>query len=225
MTHPKSAWHDLTLPIAPDSVAWGGVPSPRLSFLARIDAGAAVNVGRLDCCLHTGTHADAPLHVTPGGDAVDRLDPDLFIGPALVVRTDDPESVTVDALRAAGIDGRGPASDAGPPARVLIATPRQYDGVRFPDTIPHLTPAAARYLAERGVRLVGVNVPSLDPLDSKTMDAHKVVFAAGMGVLENLDLRGIAPGWYDLVAVPIRVAGADAAPVRAVARWREVGGR
>lgn len=238
---PPGGWIDITLPIAPDSVAWAGLAPPRLSFLAEIAAGAAVNVGQLDCSLHTGTHADAPLHVLAGGAAVDRLDPAIYIGPTLVVRTEDDAAITRDALAAAGVGARRATLEsrmrelealalavahlgsrraaADPPLkRLLVATPQPYDGVHFPDRIPHLAPAAATWLAGLGLRLIGVDVPSLDPLDSRTMDAHKIVFGAGMGVLENLDLRGVAPGWYELVAVPIRITGADAAPVRALIR-------
>ncbi len=218
-----SPWIDISLPVAPDSVAWEGLDPPRLRFVARIEDGAAVNVGQLDCSLHTGTHADAPLHVVAGGTSVDRLDPAAYLGPATVIRTANPDAITLDDLRAAGLGG-GPGGDPAA-ARLLVATPCQYDGARFPAAVPHLTPEAARHLAAVGVRLIGVNVPSLDPLDSRTMDAHRIVFAAGMGVLENLDLRGVAPGAYDLVAVPIRIAGADAAPVRALLRRRPANGR
>lgn len=216
-------WIDISLPVAPDSVAWEGLARPRLRFVARIDAGAAVNVGQLDCSLHTGTHADAPLHVLADGAAVDRLDPALFVGPATVIRTANPDAITRDDLRACGV---GEAAWGGPAAaRVLVATPSQYDGVRFPAAVPHLTPDAAGHLAALGVRLIGVNVPSLDPLDSRGMAAHRVVFAAGMGVIENLDLRGVPAGTYDLVAAPVRVVGADAAPVRALLRRRRAVGR
>lgn len=235
---PPGAWIDISLPIGPDSIAWAGLPAPRLTFAARIDAGAAVTVGRLDCSLHTGTHADAPWHVLADGVTVDLLDPAIYIGPAVVIRTENPDAITVDDLRAAGLEAeagshrgrrltgrdRGVAI-AEPVERVLVATPRPYDGVHFPDSVPHLAPAAARFLVEMGVRLIGVNVPSLDPLDSTTMDAHRIIFGAGGGILENLDLGAVASGVYDLVAAPIRVVGADAAPVRALVRARADGSR
>lgn len=214
---PPSGWIDITLPIAPGSMAWAGLAPPRLSFVAEIAAGAAVNVGQLDCSLHTGTHADAPLHVLAGGASVDRLDPAIYIGPALIVRSEDEAAITRDALMAAGLGARRAVGDP-PLERLLVATPQPYDGIHFPERIPHLARDAATWLTGLGLRLIGVDVPSLDPLDSRTMEAHKLVFGAGMGVLENLDLRGIAPGWYELVAVPIRIAGADAAPVRALVR-------
>ena len=204
-------WLDITLPIAPSSVAWAGLAPPRLAFLARIDAGAAVNVGQLDCCLHSGTHADAPFHVLAAGAAAEQLDVSAYIGPALVVRTEDPAAITVTALRAAGVERLRPE-------RLLVATPRQYDGTTFPERVTHLAPDAAELLVALGVRLVGVNVPSLDPLDSRTMDAHKILFAAGVSVLENLALANTVPGHYELVAPPLAVVGGDAAPVRALIR-------
>lgn len=213
----SAPWIDISLPIAPGAIAWSGLDPARLESLARRSEGAAVNVGRLDCCLHTGTHADAPWHVLDGGATVDRLDPALFIGPAQVLRTEDPDAISIESLRAAGLR-EGEAGGA--PLRLLIATPRPYDGRQFPETIPHLSPEAARWLVSLGLRLVGVNVPSLDPLDSRAMESHRVVFAAGAGILENLDLSTVEPGAYELFAAPIRISGADAAPVRALLRPR-----
>jgi arylformamidase len=204
-------WLDITLPIAPDACAWAGLAGPRLSFLTRIDGGAAVNVGQIDCCLHTGTHADAPFHVLAAGATAERLDVSAYLGPALVVRTADPSAITVAELRAAGVERLRPE-------RLLVATPAQYDGVHFPARVPHLAADAAELLVALGVRLVGVNVPSLDPLDSKTLDAHKLLFAGGIAVLENLALTGVRPGPYELVAQPLSVVGGDAAPVRALLR-------
>ena len=208
MAHP---WIDVSLPIAPDACAWAGLAPPRLSLVARIDAGAAVNVGALDCCLHTGTHADAPFHVLAEGAPAERLDVGAYIGPAWVIRTDDSSAITVDELRAAGVERLRPE-------RLLVATPAQYDGVHFPARIPHLAAEAAELLVALGVRLVGVNVPSLDPLDSKTLDAHKILFAGGVAVLENLALSGVEAGAHELVAPPLAVVGGDAAPVRALVR-------
>lgn len=217
MPHPT--WLDISLPIAPESVAWEGLARPRLDWLARIEEGSAVNVARLDCCLHTGTHADAPLHVNAEGIAVERMDPSRFVGPARVLRTESPEHIGKHELQALGIESRRGRPEI---ERILIATPSQYDGLDFPRAIPHLEEEAAEFLLDLGARLIGVNVPSLDPLDSREMKAHRRVFDREGAVLENLDLRGIAAGRYELVAAPLKVAGADAAPVRAL--LRPVGG-
>jgi arylformamidase len=204
-------WRDVTLPLGPDSVAWAGLPRPSLRPVARIDDGDAVNVAYLDCCLHSGTHADAPRHVRAGGASAERLDPAAFVGPALVVRTDDPAGITRAALLTTGVERLRPE-------RLLVATPLQYDGRTFPERIPHLAPDAAELLVWLGLRLVGVNVPSLDPLDSTTLDAHRLLFDGGALVLENLALAGIEPGAYELVAPPLAIVGGDAAPVRALLR-------
>lgn len=207
----RDRWLDLTLPITPRSVAWSGLPPPRLTFPAHMEDGAPVTVGQLDCSLHTGTHADAPFHVLASGSTAEQLEVGAYIGRAWVVHTADLTAITLEELLALGVERVRPD-------RVLVATPSQYDGVHFPTAIPHLEPAAAELLADLGVRLVGVNVPSLDPLDSKTLEAHKVLFGAGVAVLENLDLRGVRPGHYELLAPPLAVVGGDAAPVRALAR-------
>lgn len=204
-------WRDISLPIGPDSVAWAGLARPRLTWLARIHDGDSVSVGQLDCCLHTGTHADAPVHVLRDGTAAELLDVAAFVGLAVVVRTEDPGAITEAELVAAGLEHRRPQ-------RLLIATPVQYDGRNFPARIPHLEPSAAEFLVHLGVRLVGVNVPSIDPLDSRTMDAHQILFGAGACILENLALTDVEAGDHELVAPPLAVVGGDAAPVRALLR-------
>jgi arylformamidase len=206
-----AAWRDVTLPIGPDSIAWAGLAAPRLVPLAALAAGDAVNVAALDCCLHTGTHADAPFHVQAGGRTAERLDVSAYVGPALVVRTADPDRIERAELEALGVGRPGVE-------RLLLATPAQYDGRSFPAAIPCLTPETAEWLVGLGLRLVGVNVPSLDPLDSRAMTVHRILFEAGLGVLENLALDGVAPGTYELVAPPLAVVGGDAAPVRALLR-------
>jgi arylformamidase len=182
-----------------------------LTFDARIASGAAVNVGRLDCSLHTGTHADAPYHVADGGATIDAVDPALYVGPARLVRLVDVDVISRRVLEDMGLGGTLPP-------RLLIATASPYDGVHFPLRVPALEPDAAAWLAAGGVRLVGVDQPSVDPLDSRAMAAHHALFEQGAGVLENLRLSGLQPGEYELVAAPLLVPGADAAPCRALVR-------
>jgi arylformamidase len=100
--------------------------------------------------------------------------------------------------------------------RLLLRTGHSIAGGRFPERWPVLFPATAAELARRGLRLLGVDAPSVDERESKTLAVHHALFAGGAFVLENLDLRGVPPGRYELVALPLRLAGLDAAPVRAV---------
>ncbi|MCB0215640.1 MAG: cyclase family protein [Caldilineae bacterium] len=211
------SWIDISLPIEPASTAWSGLPGPTLRALSRIEDGAAVQVGQLDCCLHTGTHADAPAHVLANGRTVDRLDPGAFVGPALLLHIEAQDRIGQDELRRLGLDAIRGRPEA---ARILVATPRPFDGRHFPTRIPHLEPEAAEYLIWLGARLVGVDQPSIDPLDSQSMPAHKLLFGADACLLENLDFGRLRPGAYELAAAPIRIRGADAAPVRALLRPR-----
>ncbi len=214
MTILEGGWIDISLPIdAGRSIAWSGIGAPELVRLADIAEGDSVTVGQLTICLHTGTHADAPKHVGRDGASIERLDPSRFIGPALIVKTSDRNSIRLEELHALGFA-------TSRPERLLIATPCQYDGENFPQAVPHLEVESARWLSEIGVRLIGVNVPSVDPLDSRTLEAHHALFDSGVHILENLVLEGLAPGEYDLVALPLPVVGGDASPVRALVRPR-----
>lgn len=170
-------------------------------------AGASVNVSAIELSPHVGTHADAPLHVRDGWPGSEALSPDAFVGPALVIGLE-------------GVDGPAePASLGRLPTRVerlLLRTGRTIAAGSFPVAWPALTPACVRWLAARGLRLLGVDAPSVDDRESKTLDTHRALFDAGVSILENLDLRGVHDGPYELIALPIRVEGLDAAPVRAV---------
>lgn len=212
MTH-AAPWIDISLPIDGASIAWTGIAPPRLTHEAAIADGASVNVGRLSACLHTATHADAPCHIRTGALTIEAMPIDAYIGPARLVRHAGDGAVTRASLAAGGVGADGPA-------RLLIASEQPFDGRRFPDRVPSIDPDAARWLVAIGVRLVGVDVPSIDPLRSKALAAHHALLGGGVVVLENLLLLGLPEGEYDLVALPLRIVGGDASPVRAVVRRR-----
>lgn len=210
---PAQPWIDISLPIDGNSVAWAGIATPRLTAEAAIDDGDAVNVGRLALCLHTGTHADAPSHVRAGAAPIADVPVERYVGPARLVRCAGAGPITRAALEARGIGPDGPS-------RLLLASDTPYDGERFPTSVPAIDPDAARWLAACGVQLVGVDVPSVDPLDSKALEAHHALLGAGVAIVENLLLAGLPEGDYDLVALPLRIKDGDASPVRAVVRRR-----
>lgn len=213
MTDPRlpGVWIDVTLPIGRATLAWTGLEPVALTLEARIADGEPVNAGRLACSLHSGTHADAPYHVGDSGARAEALEVGLYVGSCQVIRLAGGQAIDQRALESAGVE-------PGAPARLLIATGAPYDGVNFPAIIPTLDPGALEWLLGLGVRLVGVDVPSIDPLQSATLEAHHLLFAAGGGVLENLDLHGVLPGLYELCAPPLKIIGGDAAPVRALLR-------
>ncbi|MFM8750602.1 arylformamidase [Rhabdaerophilum sp.] len=174
-----------------------------------IGPGCPVNVSRITLSSHVGAHADAPLHFEADGRAIDAMPLERYIGPCHLV----------DAR-----GGDGPIQ----PERVLPALPAQVERVlirqyeHYPETwdagLRGLSPALVEALADRGCRLIGVDAASVDPTDSKTLDAHHAIERRGIAIIEGLVLDHVAPGPYELIAPPLRIAGCDAAPLRAVLR-------
>jgi arylformamidase len=199
---------DVSVLVRPGTPEWPGDVPFSCGWTCRLAEGASVNLSQIAGSPHVGTHADAPLHVRDGWPASDALPLGAFLGPALVLDVSDapdgPLSLAADDSRLAGCE------------RLLLRTGRSIAAGSFPAAWPALAAPTAAALAARGVRLVGVDAPSVDDRDSKTLEVHHALFAGGAYVLENLDLRGVRPGRYELVALPQRLAGLDAAPVRAV---------
>jgi len=199
---------DVSMSVRPGTPEWPGDTPYSCRWTWEIERGQSVNVATVETSPHVGTHADAPLHVRSGTPAIDQLPLDLFAGPALVVTIDGtPRDVDEAELLPLVPEGT---------ERLLLRTGRSVADGSFPDDWPALTPACATALAARGLRLLGVDAPSVDRRHSKTLDTHHALFGAGAGVLESLDLRPAPDGRYLLVAYPLRWEGLDAAPVRAV---------
>jgi len=203
---------DISITLREDTPEWPGDTPFSCTWAWQISAGASVNVSALSGSPHVGTHADAPLHVTDGAAAVDTLPLDAFMGPCTVV----------DARSRAGAIAATDALLAGPIAggRLLLKTGCSIADGPFPAGWPALSADAVRALLARGLKLLGVDCPSVDARESTTLEVHHALFDGGACVLENLDLRAVAPDDYELVAPPIKIGGADAAPVRAVLRAR-----
>jgi arylformamidase len=175
-----------------------------------IGPGCPVNVAEIAMSTHCGAHADAPLHYDPDGASIDQLDLADFIGPARVIdaRGENP---------LCGIDEIADALEGAPP-RLLFRLMDRLDPMLWPTGFRALAPEAVERLALRGTRLIGVDVPSIDPETSKELASHMVCRAHDIRIIENLVLADVAPGDYELIALPLKLAGLDAAPVRAVLR-------
>jgi arylformamidase len=169
-----------------------------------------VNVAEIAMSTHCGAHADAPLHYDPNGASIDKLDLADFIGPARVI-----DARGENAL--CGFDEIAAALDGAPP-RLLFRLMDRLDPMVWPTGFRALAPDAVERLALLGVRLIGVDVPSIDPETSKELPSHMVCRAHDLRIIENLLLADVAPGDYELIALPLKLAGLDAAPVRAVLR-------
>lgn len=202
--------HDVSVLVGPGTPEWPGDVPFSCGWTSRVAEGASVNLSHVRASPHVGTHADAPLHVRDGWPAADALPLEPFLGDALLIDVSDaPAGMLALAADDVRLDGC---------ERLLIRTGRTIADGTFPVAWPALSHVAAQALAQHGVLLVGVDAPSVDERDSTTLDVHRALFSRGAFVLENLDLRGVAPGWYELVALPQRLLGLDAAPVRAVLR-------
>jgi arylformamidase len=201
---------DISVTLREGTPEWPGDTPFSCTWAWQMSAGASVNVSCLRGSPHVGTHADAPLHVTDGADAADALPLDAFIGPATVIdlQTHEGEVRADDPIFAGQIAG----------GRLLLRTGRSIAEGTFPENWPALSTATVRMLVSRGLRLLGVDCPSVDQRESTTLAVHHTLFAAGAFVLENLDLRGVDAGDYDLIAPPLKIGGTDAAPVRAILR-------
>lgn len=169
-----------------------------------------VAVSRLTLSTHAGTHADAPLHYHPAGSAIDAVGLEPYLGTARVIDARGWGPVVEPARLEHALHGS--------PRRVLLRTYERFPHERWAEGFTVVSAEAIALLASRGVVLIGVDSPSLDPQDSKTMIAHKAILAADMRVLEGLVLDHVPPGDYELIALPLRLAGLDASPVRAILR-------
>ncbi len=200
---------DITRPFHTGLQPWPGDQPPEFHLAARIRDGDLTNVGRLSLSTHNGTHADAPYHYNDAGLTIDALSPELFIGPARVIDARGHATFT-EAL----FDG----IDLAASPRVLFRTDTWTDPTVFPQTWPLLAPHLPAWLAARGVKLIGLDVPSVDKLGSPDIPMHHACDATGLIILENLDLRPAPAGIYELIALPLRIRGGDGSPVRAVLR-------
>jgi arylformamidase len=202
---------DISPAIGPGGAVWPGDSPLAWQWVSRRDRGDVVNLGRLALSPHTGAHVDAPLHLEDGGPDAAALPLEVFWGPARVV--DWAAGAPLDAAALARLPWGGVR-------RVLFRTRAAGEPLAYRAGYPAFTPQGAALLAARGVRLVGVDTPSVDPFESPDLPAHRALLGAGVAILECLELAAAEPGDYELVALPLRLVGADATPVRAALRRR-----
>lgn len=202
--------HDISILLRRGTPEWPGDTPFDCRWTCRIGDGASVNLSTTQGSPHVGTHADAPLHVRDGWPASDALPLHPFVGPCVVadVRAHS-GSIELHQL-ALPADGRV--------ERLLLHTGRTIADGAFPGDWPVLSPGCADALLRGGLMLLAVDCPSVDARESKTLDIHQRLFGGGAFVMENLDLRAVPAGRHELVALPLRIEGLDAAPVRAALR-------
>ena len=202
---------DISITLAGGTPEWPGDTPYTCGWTATLSQGSSVNVSSYTTSPHVGTHADAPLHVRDGWQGSHELPLEAFYGRATVVDVGSAEhEIEIDMIDAAVGDSAV--------ERILLKTGSTIASGTFPESWPTLSEACARELLGRGLRLIGVDAPSVDERHSKSLPVHKMIFAGNACILENLDLRRIPPGPYELIAFPLKIMSLDAAPVRAILR-------
>jgi arylformamidase len=198
-------WIDISPPLDPATWVWpGDTPLERRVLLDRA-RGDSITLSTLTATVHLGAHADAFSHVAADGPAIDAHPLEPYVGPCEVVRVEVPRGtrVTPDLVRR--------RTDA---PRLLLRT-----GTFGPSTdFASLSPDLVHALADSSVTLIGIDTPSIDPFDSKALEAHHACIARRVSILEGLVIDHVPPGPYELIALPLRLVGFDASPVRAVLR-------
>lgn len=207
-----TAWIDISVPIYSGMVHWPGDPGALIERTQDMSRGDVANVSKLELGAHTGTHMDAPRHFLADGAALDDLPLDAVIGPARVIRIEHPQAILPAELE---------PHDLQAGERVLFLTrnsERCWTSSEFVEDFVYISAAAARFLVERRVRTVGIDYLSVGGFVHDGVETHQVLLGAGIWLIEGLNLSAVKPGAYELVCLPLRVAGADGAPARAIVR-------
>lgn len=200
---------DISPPITADLKVWPGDVPPSRRVQMEIGRGDAVTLSSIETTVHLGSHADAPSHYGAGAEGIGTRPLDPYLGDCQVVsaRVGRGERIVPahveTAIRA---------------SRVLFRTGTFPDPTSFNEDFAALSPALIAMLADAGVRLVGIDTPSVDPFDSKDLPSHRACLDRDLAILEGLVLEGVPDGLYELIALPLRLVGFDASPVRAVLR-------
>lgn len=204
--------YDISLSISPSLPTWPGDPGLKLEQYASMDKGARYNATHISSSVHLGTHVDAPRHFLSDGSTVEKLPLEVLTGPCYVTQLPD----GIDAITSEVLDRTEITSDM---KRVLFGTSNSHYWARgeskFQTDFVAITEDGAEWLVERGVQLVGVDYLSVAPYE-ESIPTHVVLLKAGIVVVEGLNLSNVMRGFYDLYCLPLKIAGSDGAPARAI---------
>ena len=211
---------DISRTLSNDLAEWPGDEPCRFRLTREKMKGASVNLGAISMSLHNGTHADARFHFDADGESIEKASLQTYLGRATVVDlwqafldSKEKHLITIEDLR--------PSAEAiAATSRILVKTGRWTDSTVFPKQIPVIAADVPAWLQKNGVKLLGLDLPSVDEIDSKSLQNHHALAHAGIAIIESLDLSNVASGIYHLAALPLKIAGGDGAPMRAVL-WRE----
>ena len=205
-------WIDVSVPLRTGMVHWPDNPPVKIERVMDLEHGDAASVSSMAMGVHTGTHMDAPAHFQRGGVGIDRMPLEATLGLARVVEIRDPVSIKRGELEAAKLQ---------PGERVLFRTrnsERCWQTDDFVEDFVFISRDAAAYLAECRVQTVGVDYLSVGGFKEDAEETHLALLQAGIWVIEGLNLSPVKAGTYELICLPLRIAGGDGAPARAVLR-------
>ena len=204
--------YDISLTISPTLPIWPGDPPLELEQIESMDKGAHANVTRISAAVHLGTHVDAPHHFLNDGRTVESLPLDILTGPCYVTQLPD----AIEAITAEVLDRSEITSEM---KRVLFGTRNSHLWAKgestFHTEFVAITEDGAEWLVERGIQLVGVDYLSVAPYGD-SVPTHTILLKAGVVVVEGLNLSQVVRGFYDLYCLPLKIAGSDGAPARAI---------
>jgi len=201
--------YDISPPLAEGLAVWPGDTPLRREVLLDMKRGENITLSTLHGTVHLGAHADSPSHYAADGQTIDQRRLDYYLGPCQVMRAPAERGTRITA---------GMLSKPITAPRVLFQTGTFPDPNQFNNDFAALSPDLVESLHQRGVILIGIDTPSVDLFESKDLPAHQIFLRHDMAILEGLVLDGVPEGTYELIALPLKIVGFDASPVRAVLR-------
>jgi arylformamidase len=211
---------DISRTLSNDLAEWPGDEPCHFQLTREKTKGESVNLGAISMSVHNGTHADAPFHFDTNGESIEKAPLETYLGRATVVdlaqafsHSKEKHLITIEDLRPS-------AEQIAATSRLLVKTGRWSDSTVFPNQIPVIAADVPAWLQKNGVKLLGMDLPSVDEIDSKSLQNHHALARAGIAIVESLDLSEVASGIYQFAALPLKIAGGDGAPIRAIL-WRK----
>jgi arylformamidase len=211
---------DISRTLSNQLAEWPGDEPCRFRLTREKTKGESVNLGAISMSVHNGTHADARFHFDTNGQSIEEAPLEIYVGRATVIDlsqafldSNEKRLITIEDLR--------PSAEAiAATSRLLVKTGRWSDSTVFPNQIPVIAADVPAWLQKNGVKLLGMDLPSVDEIDSTSLQNHHALARAGIAIVESLDLADVAAGIYELAALPLKIAGGDGAPMRAIL-WRD----
>jgi arylformamidase len=210
MDKAKKAWIDISVPLRDAMVHWPSDPPVSIKRVGDIEKGDTANLSAISMGAHSGTHVDAPIHFLEQGQGIDNIPIDTLVGRARVIEIRDPESIKSEEL----LQYRFRRGE-----RILFKTQNSshlWQKDEFVEDFVFISDAAADFLVDRGVRLVGVDYLSVGSFKYGGSYVHKTLLSGGICIIEGLNLSNVMPGKYDLICLPLRIVAGDGAPARAI---------